>query len=60
MINPTAPYYEKKTVSSNSFHDYVPDAEGYPYSQTQYANDGTNRVLRKSGVGKTHQLNSEP
>ena len=51
-----AGYYGNQSVSSNSYQDYVPDAEGYPFSQTEY--DKTGRVSRKSGVGKTHQLNS--
>ena len=33
--------------------DYLPDAEGYAYSHTQYTNDPTGRVARQSGVGAT-------
>lgn len=30
---------------------HVPDAEGFPYAQTRYLNDGTNRVKAVSGYG---------
>ena len=33
--------------------DYIPDAQGYAYSHTQYTNDPTGRVARQSGVGAT-------
>ena len=58
MTGGAAAYYGPQTTSSNNFQDYVPDSEGYPFTQTEYVNDGTGRLLRKSGVGKTHQLNS--
>ncbi|HTJ53000.1 MAG TPA: RHS repeat-associated core domain-containing protein [Cyclobacteriaceae bacterium] len=36
--------------------DYIPDAEGFVYSQIEYTNDGTGRVKRQSGVGKEFRL----
>lgn len=36
----------------------IPDAEKYPYTQTQYTNDNTGRIAAQSGVGSTHKLNS--
>lgn len=34
----------------------VPDAGGYPFVQTSYTNDGTNRVASQSTVGPQHRL----
>lgn len=33
--------------------DYIPDAEGYPFSRARYKNDGTGRIHSQSGVGAT-------
>ncbi len=38
---------------------HVADAEGYPFTRSRYYNDGTNRVLEQSGVGKTHMIGQE-
>ena len=52
-------YYspENDSASSRSF-GFIPDAHGYPMNVTEYAADGSGRVKRQSGVGKTHQLGS--
>jgi len=34
----------------------IPNAEQYPYVQTQYRNDNTGRIAAQSGVGKAHIL----
>lgn len=39
-------------------HSYVPDAEGFPLSQSEFRKDNTGRVYRAGAVGKTHQLTS--
>jgi len=51
-------YYGPQSVASNTFQDYVPDAQNYPFSQIQYTPDNTGRIQSKSGVGATHQLGS--
>ncbi|MES2812044.1 MAG: DUF6443 domain-containing protein, partial [Bacteroidota bacterium] len=51
-------YYSKGTEISNTFQDFVPDAQGYPFSQIEYTPDNTGRISRKGGVGQTHQLGS--
>src|SRR3990167_1354869 len=38
--------------------NYLPDAERYPFSQTEFTPDNTGRIRRQSGVGKELQLNS--
>lgn len=39
--------------------NYIPDAEGYVYEQTEYVNDGTGRISKQSGVGKTFRIDGE-
>ncbi|MCF8297769.1 MAG: RHS repeat-associated core domain-containing protein, partial [Saprospiraceae bacterium] len=61
-ISGTDQYYS----SSNQFlgntfleaMDYVPDAEGYAYTQTRFKNDGTGRIHSQSGVGPQYKLGS--
>jgi len=49
-------YYGNQTSSTGTYQDYVPDAEGFPFSQIEYTPDNTGRIRRKGGVGSTHQL----
>lgn len=49
-------YYSTNNSSNSVLKNYIPDAEGYVYSQTEYLNDGTGRVSRQSGVGKEFRL----
>lgn len=37
---------------------WVPDAGKYPFTQTIYTNDGTNRIRFQSGVGVDHKIAS--
>ncbi len=37
----------------------VASAEGFPYTRTLFANDGTSRVTEQSGVGATHALKAD-
>ncbi|WP_166437076.1 LamG-like jellyroll fold domain-containing protein [Niastella caeni] len=43
--------------SDNEFYftKYVPDAQQYPYSLTEYMPDNTGRIRRQGGVGNTFQ-----
>ncbi|MBI1222589.1 MAG: hypothetical protein GC180_08305 [Bacteroidetes bacterium] len=47
--------YEISTNQTN-MAAFLPDAQGYPFSQVEYMPDGTGRVRRQGGVGPTHQL----
>ncbi|TRW27549.1 hypothetical protein FMM05_02605 [Flavobacterium zepuense] len=49
-------YYSANNPFANSFKDNIPDAETFPFSQTEYTKDNTGRIKKKGGVGKTHQL----
>ena len=37
----------------------IPSAEGYPYTRVIFSNDGTDRVVEQSGVGKTHMIGDQ-
>ncbi len=52
-------YYSDKNPEHNTgINKYIPDAGGYPYTQTQYTPDGTGRVMIQSGVGAAHKMGS--
>ncbi|MDR1680059.1 MAG: DUF6443 domain-containing protein, partial [Prevotellaceae bacterium] len=52
-------YYSSANPDANKdFNKYIPDAGGYPFSQTEYEPDNTGRIRRQGGVGKTYQLGS--
>ena len=38
------------------YHKYVPNAGGYPFTETRYTRDNTGRVDRQGGVGPNFQL----
>jgi RHS repeat-associated protein len=40
----------------NAFNQFIPDAQGFPYTETRYKDDATNRIAEQSGVGSTHKL----
>jgi RHS repeat-associated protein len=44
-------YYSSANISTSVHKDYIPNAEGYVYSQVEYINDGTGRPVRQSGLG---------
>ncbi|MHA7843659.1 MAG: DUF6443 domain-containing protein, partial [Winogradskyella sp.] len=54
-------YYSSATLtdSDSEFKNFVPDAQGFPFSQIEYTPDNTGRIKRKSGVGPTHQLGTQ-
>ena len=50
-------YYSGLNPEINSAsNQYIPDAEGYPYSQVLYMRDGTGKPKMQSGVGKPFHL----
>lgn len=49
-------YYSTVSPFPSVLNDYIPDAEGYAYSQAEYLRDGTGRVSRQSGVGKEFRM----
>ncbi len=51
-------YYSASNPEQNNAQAYLPNANGYPFVQTEYAPDNTGRVRRQGGVGNAHQLGS--
>jgi RHS repeat-associated protein len=45
-------YYSSANNYLDIHNAYIPNSEGYAFSQTEYLRDGTGRVSRQSGVGK--------
>ncbi len=43
-------------VPANPQDSYIPDAQGFPYTETRYTPDATGRIAEQSGVGANHQL----
>ncbi|MBV8256174.1 MAG: hypothetical protein JO154_26505, partial [Chitinophaga sp.] len=54
----TAQYYSPANPQRDSgFNKFIPDAEGYVFSETAYTLDNTNRVRQQGAVGKQYTLN---
>ncbi|PSL34430.1 hypothetical protein, partial [Chitinophaga ginsengisoli] len=52
-------YYSPANPEKNiGFNQFIPDGEGYAFTETEYTADNTGRVLRQSGVGPTFKLGS--
>jgi RHS repeat-associated protein len=58
-VSGTALYYSSANTQKNlSFNQYIPESNGYVFTETRYAQDNTGRINMQSGVGATHQLGS--
>ncbi len=55
-ISGASNYYSPQNPDKEGAQAYVPDAEGYPFSQTQYTPDNTGRVRATAGPGGTNKL----
>ncbi len=53
-----ANYYSPENPNTDRHHEFLPDAEGYPFTQIEYTRDNTGRIANQSGVGLVHQLGS--
>jgi RHS repeat-associated protein len=52
-----AKYYSaNNSKAAIGFNQAIPDAEGYVFTETKYAQDNTGRVIEQSGVGKEYQI----
>jgi len=51
-------YYSPDNANQTGQQKYVPDANGYPFTQVEYTPDNTGRVNAQTGVGDQHQLGS--
>jgi RHS repeat-associated protein len=44
-------YYSNTNPDQSGSMAFIPDAEGYAYSQSIFKNDGTNRISKQAGLG---------
>ena len=51
-------YYSSENADKEGVQAYVPDAAGYPFTQTEYEPDNTGRIRRQGGLGPDFQLGS--
>lgn len=54
-----ANYYSSENPSIVGLNGYIPDANGYPYTQVEFTPDNTGRIRKQGGVGKKFGLNSD-
>ncbi len=52
-------YYSPDNPVNTGHHAYIPDAEGYPFSRTEYEPDNTGRIRRQGGLGPVFQLKGD-
>jgi len=52
-------YYSPYNPQANQgLNQFIPNAEYYPFTETEYTPDNTGRISRQGGVGPNHQLRS--
>lgn len=56
--NGAASYYSTHNQYLFDIQRYIPDAQGYPFTETRYTQDNTGRIAKQSGVGPTFTLGS--
>ncbi|NII28603.1 hypothetical protein HB364_26200 [Pseudoflavitalea sp. X16] len=58
-VNGAAKYYSPNNpLKDKDYHKYIPDAKGFPFSETRYTQDNTGRISLQSGVGADFQIDS--
>lgn len=53
-------YYSNQNpwLGTENKSKFIPDAEGYAYTETRYTDDATQRITSQGGVGINHQIGS--
>jgi len=54
-----ANYYSSQNPDKEKAQANLPEANGFPFVQTEYMNDQTGRVRRQGGLSATYQLGSD-
>jgi RHS repeat-associated protein len=52
-------YYSVNNPNKQGYQGYVPEANNFPFTQTQYTSDNTGRIRQQSGVGETFNMNED-
>lgn len=59
VLSGASQYYSPNNPQKSiGFNKFIPDAAGYPFTETQYTQDNTGRISKQSGVGPDHKLGS--
>jgi RHS repeat-associated protein len=57
VVNGASLYYSSSnSLSSTSYHQYIPNANGFAFAETRYTRDNTGRIDRQGGVGDSMRL----
>lgn len=51
-------YSHNNPRGTQGVNQFIPDAQSYPFSETEYTPDATGRINRQGGVGPNYQLGS--
>jgi RHS repeat-associated protein len=51
-------YSTLNPLKNTGIHRYIPNAGGYPFTETEYTQDNTGRISRVSGPGPTFRIGS--
>ncbi|NML38409.1 hypothetical protein HHL17_14470 [Chitinophaga sp. G-6-1-13] len=51
-------YYSPANKNNHPLNKYIPDAEGFAFTETSYTQDNTGRISRQGGLGPTFKLGS--
>jgi hypothetical protein len=51
-------YYSPNNPDTSGFNKFIPDAEGYAFTETVYTQDNTGRISRQGGVGPVFRIGS--
>jgi hypothetical protein len=52
-------YYSSNNPDKSGAQAFVPESNGYPYTQVQYRDDNTGKIIKQSGVGEQFTIDSE-
>ncbi len=59
LVSGASNYYSTQNPEAGlGYHQFIPDAKNYPFTETQYTADNTGRIARQGGVGAGFQLGS--
>jgi hypothetical protein len=57
-VSGASQYYSAQNPDKSGAQAFVPDAQQYPFTQTEFTPDNTGRIRRQSGIGPDYKLGS--
>lgn len=58
-ISGASNFYSAANPNKTNENSFIPDASGYPYTQTEFLPDNTGRIRSQSGVGIDHKIGTD-